>query len=783
MDTLNNPKKRRRLSGYEDAPGVVTQDRSSASAVYSPPGRRYEDDELQILQAAAAIVGRQVSDITALDRYSRRPDHQYFPPHPHHPPPTSTINTNTHHRHQYHYHQQQHHQPHRQPLSSPPSKRLRVDTDLAPMSEREKPQHGYSHSGRHQRSPGDSDDDETSTAFGSIRRSKITACFASICTPCTTSDPPPAYTGVPNTPYGYEPRPAFYQDAVAPASSQSWSGPQAPAGSNLAYDDSPSAPYIPDYPTLQPTPTRTQPSTRHEEMTYNVSRTERKYSGRPEAQRIETHVTNLQSHGYDQSVYSNSDVNPRGQMSKVGFRPADGDEAQVGTNLDIVSSHQRAPPSKRGPFKNSVERERTAETRKIGSCIRCRMQRIRCEINPDDKVGTCLTCSRVTSTKTYRLPCLRYKITDVRLFKPGNVKGHEWTRRWTEGIADDISNWASTEVRWLCVSEGYGTRPVKLRVREFIPQDGDRLDRSWVHNGAKKSVRIPPFAIVNLDEAKTIYHNHITSELKECCRNVMSDKHQLIRGTYGFALQLMLDPSTDPKERELLTKAFRLWMAIRMTTKSTLIVGEERLGMDPDIMDETSPIKGQIPLPPVMGAQIELVLIGQLQTKWRREMLDQLQAMTQQNNHSTWLTIYLTTFILLHNVSLLCQHDNAYAVKHAIKDSRGKQARFARTDMVREYQQGANILLAYWHYCNKGKLLNYSKIGIYPFSAECSEQELSSLAKLNAAKIKFVHMTRSFVQKTKEQYQLARQNNEYENDMFFTNQLFEEKWIPEGPLV
>lgn len=213
-----------------------------------------------------------------------------------------------------------------------------------------------------------------------------------------------------------------------------------------------------------------------------------------------------------------------------------------------------------------------------------------------------------------------------------------------------------------------------------------------MHNGAKKSVRIPPFAIVNLDEAKTIYHNHITSELKECCRNVMSDKHQLIRGTYGFALQLMLDPSTDPKERELLTKAFRLWMAIRMTTKSTLIVGEERLGMDPDIMDETSPIKGQIPLPPVMGAQIELVLIGQLQTKWRREMLDQLQAMTQQNNHSTWLTIYLTTFILLHNVSLLCQHDNAYAVKHAIKDSRGKQASTIPSRDVR--LQGLKLILS-----------------------------------------------------------------------------------------
>lgn len=777
MDTHNNPKKRRRLSGYEDAPVVVTQDHSSASAVYSPLSRQYDEYQLQILHAAASIVGRQLSDITALDRYT----HPHTDQHHYYPSVTAaTINdntsitastSNTHHRFHHRRDQQQQHRS-QQSLPSPPSKRLRVDTDISPMSEREKPQRGYSHAERHQHSAGDSDDDN-SMSFG-IRRSRISSCFAAICPPCSTSDPPPAYSGVPSTPYVYEARPAFYQDTVTSAPSQSWSAPQPSAGA-FVYDDSPNAPYIPDFPVLQPT--RTQPSTRHEEMTYNLSRQERKYPGRPNAQRLETHVTNSQNRGgYDQPSYLSPEVDSRGQLSSVGFPSADGDEAQVGrqSNLDIVSSHQRAQPSKRGPFKNSVERERTAETRKIGSCIRCRMQRIRCEINPEDKIGTCLTCSRVTSTKTYRLPCLRYKITDVRLFKPGNVKGHEWTRRWTEGIADDISNWASAEIRMLCVTEGYSRRPVKLRVREFIPQDGDKLERSWVHQGTKRSVRIPPYAIVNLDEAKTIYTDHIAAELKECCRNVLTDKHQLLRGTYGFALNLMLDSSTDPKEKELLSKAFRLWMAIRMTTKSTLIVGDERLGMDANIMDETSPIKGKIPLPPVMGAQIELILIGQLQTKWRREMLDQLQQMTQQNNHSTWLTIYLTTFILLHNVSLLHQHDHAYALKHGMKDSSGKQARFARTDMVREYQQGANILLAYWHYCNKG---------IYPFSGECSEAELSSLAKLDADKIRFVHQTRGFVQKTKEHWQKIRQGNEYENDMFFISQLFEEKWIPETPLV
>lgn len=269
--------------------------------------------------------------------------------------------------------------------------------------------------------------------------------------------------------------------------------------------------------------------------------------------------------------------------------------------------------------------------------------------------------------KVWRLPCLRYKITDVKLFKPGQVKGHEWTRRWTEGIGDEISQWASLDTKIVSVSEGYTRGPVQLRVRRFIPQEGDALERSWVHDGRRRSVLVPPYAIVNLEEAKSTYTDHINEGLRECCRRIVSSKDKLIGGTYGLALRVMLAETTDPKESDLLRKAFRLWMAIRMTTKSTLIVGDERLGMDPNIMDETSPHPGTIPLPPVMGAQIELILIHQLQSKWRREMLDGLQVMTQANNHSTWLTIYLVTFIMLHNVSLLCQHDAGYARKHGMK--------------------------------------------------------------------------------------------------------------------
>lgn len=45
------------------------------------------------------------------------------------------------------------------------------------------------------------------------------------------------------------------------------------------------------------------------------------------------------------------------------------------SNFDILLPNQRG--GKRGPFRDPSLREQTAQTRKIGSCIRCRMQRIR----------------------------------------------------------------------------------------------------------------------------------------------------------------------------------------------------------------------------------------------------------------------------------------------------------------------------------------------------------------------------------------------------------------------
>lgn len=291
-----------------------------------------------------------------------------------------------------------------------------------------------------------------------------------------------------------------------------------------------------------------------------------------------------------------------------------------------------------------------------------------CENNPEEEGGPCLTCKKVSNSRAGRFPCLRYKITDIRLFKPGQVPGYEWTRRWTNNISDPIQSWATNEEpRVIYLSEGLSNKFVKVKVQRFIPQAGDKLERTWDYKGVKKSVTIPPYAMVNLEEVKKEYLSHIENSMQDAFNRLLGPREGLLFRTYLRAWKIFRDPSTSPECVDLIHHTLLLWMSIRLTTRSSFIVGEETLGMEENILDETNPNHGKIPLPPVLGAQMDLVLIHHIQTKLRRELLDKLQKMMSKNKQSTWLVTYLVIFILLHNTALITAHDAGYAKKHGMK--------------------------------------------------------------------------------------------------------------------
>jgi hypothetical protein len=263
----------------------------------------------------------------------------------------------------------------------------------------------------------------------------------------------------------------------------------------------------------------------------------------------------------------------------------------------------------------------------------------------------------------------------VILSKTTQVKGHEWTLRWKENtVLDDVGHWASSEVRIVRISEGYTDEFVELRVRKFVPQDGDSLERSWVApNGQTRSVQIPPYAVIEPEAIAPQYSAYIKRGLVACCNNVLDDqKATVLWPTYWIAVRLTHMPNhLSEDENRLLAKTLDLWMTVRLTTRSFEIVGDETLDMPPNILDETSPSHGKIPIPPVMGAQLDSVLIHEIQHTLRHDVLDSLQKMIANNKTHTWFTTYLVTFILLHNAALVIKHDASYARKHGLKVSYG----------------------------------------------------------------------------------------------------------------
>lgn len=280
-----------------------------------------------------------------------------------------------------------------------------------------------------------------------------------------------------------------------------------------------------------------------------------------------------------------------------------------------------------------------------------------------------MCCLRVANTKAWPFPCLRWKITDVNLHKQGQVPGYEWTKRWNRSKPDPIQEWASFETRVIFVSEGYSSERLELHVRKFIPREGDKLERSWSHDGVKKAVTIPPFALVDIDHGRSSFIRYIRNSMEDSFPTILGWKHGIMYHTYFLSVEYCKASSTPDEIKNLLRDIFRLWMAIRLSTKSFFIVGEDTLGMPGDILDVTNPNKGQIPMPPVLGAQLDLILIHHIEDKLRRRVLEELERMVMKKQLNTWISTYVVTFILLHNTTLITAHDAAYARKHGIKVS------------------------------------------------------------------------------------------------------------------
>lgn len=106
-----------------------------------------------------------------------------------------------------------------------------------------------------------------------------------------------------------------------------------------------------------------------------------------------------------------------------------------------------------------------------------------------------------------------------------------------------------------------------------------------------------------------------------------------------------------------------------MESQSERIVGEETLGMGPQVLDKNQESYGTISITPVMSAQMELMTTTKILQPLKLSVLRRLQRLIKKNDLKSWMSIYLALFVLLHSCSILTLDERKQAKKDGLRVS------------------------------------------------------------------------------------------------------------------
>lgn len=120
-----------------------------------------------------------------------------------------------------------------------------------------------------------------------------------------------------------------------------------------------------------------------------------------------------------------------------------------------------------------------------------------------------------------------------------------------------------------------------------------------------------------------------------------------------------------------------------MESRSEVIIGDETLGMEPQLHDINYHNHGKYLIPPVISAQIELITTATVLRPLKQKVLQQLQTMITDKKKTHWFTIYLCIFILLHSCALLTEFQYKLAIKWG-RGVRRPDLAFGFADIVKD---------------------------------------------------------------------------------------------------
>ncbi|KAL9110183.1 MAG: hypothetical protein Q9227_005243 [Pyrenula ochraceoflavens] len=423
----------------------------------------------------------------------------------------------------------------------------------------------------------------------------------------------------------------------------------------------------------------------------------------------------------------------------------------MGASSDAAAARIR---KKRRPYSDSKIRKETHLTRQMNACVRCRMQRNRCNPDPENPRGPCLPCQQ-KMTRMTRLPCLRYKVTDSTLYRTGldymlfyrkhPMVGPEY------GDFHIEKQWICDSTRFLDITQDRSPAVLTLELREFEPPEERDLDlkgRSMYYN---------PWAIADPEKAVAAVNDFADQSVAAYLEALLDDTNSFVWDVFHAALRLSLFPEPN----ELLRDVLRLWVVCRFIESRWRCCGLDMVNAD----SQQDPFYDWVTPPPYVDYQLASVIIQRVLGPLRRSVLQRLQDLFLENKSSNWYSIFLVSFILLHNYELQILFQRQFAARRQARE------RYLDMPLVRATHSGAKTILAHFHYCCKGQR---------PFRPDFDwkSAKIRKMAQLDAEQCAFMERFHDQVQQKSATLQEANGSDQYDKEYWFLSQLFESNWFP-----
>ncbi|MCJ1411862.1 hypothetical protein MMC19_005954 [Ptychographa xylographoides] len=332
---------------------------------------------------------------------------------------------------------------------------------------------------------------------------------------------------------------------------------------------------------------------------------------------------------------------------------------------------------------DSHEKQKTRRGHGRGACLRCRIYQ-----EPCDDYTPCDTCIRKgTIGVIFRQPCYREKLDNVVAFRLGNS-----TQGQTRGVYPKV-NWSvqDTTIRMIDLIYPHAKDKVSpiltLECRVFVPGSKDVTDLHWKSNGVEKDVKIPPYAILDVDvgyQAMKRFLNQCQPALHETV--IRETSEEIILLTLAEAVRFSKTHSCTTIDNALKIRDFAI-KRVALRSGDTLDV--------PIINDEQSRHPNTRPIPRFVNIQIEQ-MVNTIIDSHREIVIKRLKYLIFGGAAiKHWFEIYLSIFLLLDTLEWAYQWQLRY-VGWAAGTSLHHYIDYVTNYMLDEWQYSAEVLISHF---------------------------------------------------------------------------------------